>query len=197
MFVPNLLARPNASRTEVKDLYARESKLPFAVYVYAASVLARVVVATRTGDGMTRDEAESMLRALAGDGTAARFFGGGDVAGLMLGAAELFFEYDAERGALACGALVYRFRSEPRPGVLEAFFEEAGGACAATGGALVYREETRALLLSRTYFEAAPAEEFAREMKRLAAASLGWGAEVLERVATRHERGAGDKRRDA
>lgn len=125
-----------------------------------------------------------MLHSLAGAEAGERLLGGGGVAGLMLGQAELFFRYDATRGALACGALVYRFRSAPRQGVLEAFFEEASGAA---GGTLVYHEETRALLLSRTYFEPTPGEEFARDMKRLAAASLGWGAEMLERVASRHE----------
>ncbi|HEV2861536.1 MAG TPA: hypothetical protein VGX48_11050 [Pyrinomonadaceae bacterium] len=168
-------------------MYTRESKLPFAVYAYAASVLARGGgAAGRGGGGMTRDEAEAMLRALVGNVACELPLRGGGVAGVMLGTAELFFEYDAGRGALACGALVYRFRREPRPGVLEAFFEEGRGAGA---GCLVYREETRSLLLTRTYFEAAPGEEFEREMKRLAAASLGWGAEVLERVASRHERG--------
>ena len=121
-----------------------------------------------------------MLRALAGADARAPRFGEGDVTGLMLGPAALYFEYDAGRGALTCGALVYRFRSEPRPGVLEDFLEENRGA---GGGALVYREETRSLLLSRGYFEAAGGAEFEREMKRLAAASLGWGSEVLERVA--------------
>ncbi len=166
-------------------MYTRESKMPFAVYAYATSVLAR----GRRGR-VTRDEAETMLRSLAGAKGGASFFGGGGVAALMLGAAELFFEYDAARGSLSCGALVYRFRRAPRAGVLQTFFEEAGAA-GAGGGALVYREETRSLLLSRTYFEATGGREFAREMKRLAAASLGWGAELLERVATRHERGAG------
>ncbi|HLM55231.1 MAG TPA: hypothetical protein VK422_03830 [Pyrinomonadaceae bacterium] len=168
-------------------MYTRESKLPFAVYAYAASVLARGVAAGRAGGGMTRDEAETMLRALVGDEAGAPLLGGGGVAGVMLGAAALFFEYDAGRGALWCGALVYRFRNRPRPGVLEAFFEEGRGA---GSGCLVYREETRSLLLGRTYFEVMPGEEFAGEMKRLAAASLGWGAEVLERVASRHERDA-------
>ena len=176
-------------------MYARESKLPFAVYAYATSVLARVRAAARGGGRMTRGEAESMLRALAGGGPGGPLLGGGGAAGLMLGAAELFFEYDAGRGVLDCGALVYRFRAEPRPGVLESFFEEAGGE-GAGGGALVYREETRSLLLGRAYFEAVSGEEFAREMKRLAAASLGWGAELLERVASRHEQGAEDEGRD-
>ena len=129
-----------------------------------------------------------MLRALVGAGSVAPRFGEGDVTGMMLGPAALYFEYDAGRGALSCGALVYRFRHAPRPGVLEDFLEETRGA---GGGALVYREETRALLLSRTYFEATPAEEFSENMKRLAAASLGWGAELLERIASRHERGEG------
>jgi hypothetical protein len=143
---------------------------------------------------MTRQEAETMLRALVGADARAPRFGEGDVAGVMLGPAALYFEYDAGRGALTCGALVYRFRSAPRPGLLEDFLEENRGS---GGGALVYREETRALLLSRTYTEGVSGEEFAREMKRLAAASLGWGGELLERVASRHEqgRGSGAKRR--
>ena len=140
---------------------------------------------------MTREEAEKLLRALLGAGAAAPHFGEGDVTGLMLGPAALYFEYDRARGALTCGALVYRFRSAPRPGVLEDFLKENGGA---GGGELVYREETRALLLSRTYPAAIHAEVFAEDMKRLAAASLGWGAEVLERVASRHELGEGVKR---
>ncbi|MET0646045.1 MAG: hypothetical protein ABW208_05440 [Pyrinomonadaceae bacterium] len=140
---------------------------------------------------MTRWEAEAMLRALVADERDAPRFGEGDVAGVMLGPAALYFEYDAGRGALTCGALVYRFRSRPRPGVLEDFLKENGGA---GGGVLVYREETRALLLSRTYFEAVPGEEFALDMKVLAAASLGWGAELLERVASLHEQGAGTGR---
>lgn len=170
-------------------MYTRESRLPFAVYAYASSVLARGVdAARRRGGFMTREEAESLLRALAGTESGAPRFGEGDVTGVMLGLAALYFEYDAGRGTLSCGALVYRFRNAPRPGVLEDFLKETRGA---GGGALIYREETCALLLSRTYSEAPPIEEFAGDMKRLAAASLGWGAELLERVASRHERGEG------
>ena len=193
IIVPDLLARPNSPRTEV-DLYTRESKLPFAVYAYAASVLARGGGAANRGDGMTREEAEKMMGALVGADSVAPHFGEGDVAGVMLGPAALYFEYDAGRGTLSCGALVYRFRDAPRPEVLEDFLKETRGA---GGGALVYREETRALLLSRTYSGAVPPEEFAEDMKRLAAASLGWGSELLDRVASRHERGARDEARKA
>lgn len=128
-----------------------------------------------------------MLRALVGAESAAPHFGEGDVTGVMLGPAALYFEYDDARQTLSCGALVYRFRSAPRPGVLEDFLQETRGA---GGGSLVYREETRALLLSRNYTEPAPVEDFVLDMKRLAAASLGWASELLERVASRHEQGA-------
>ena len=142
---------------------------------------------------MTREEAERLVRALLdahGARGAAPVFGTAGVAGVMLGAAELFFEYEPGAQALACGALVYRFRDEPRPGVLESFFEaekeERGArADAGGGGALAYRKETRALLLGRTYTAAVPVEEFVRDMKRLAEASLRWAEEVAERVASR------------
>lgn len=170
-------------------MYRRESRLPFAVYAYAASVLARGGAgARREGGGMTKGEAEAMLGALVGAGARAPRFGAGDVTGVMLGPAALYFEYEAGRGALSCGALVYRFRTAPRPGVLEDFLEANSGA---GGGTLVYREETRALLLSRTYTEPLDGEEFALDMKTLAAASVGWGAELLERVASRHEQDEG------
>lgn len=171
-------------------MYTRESRLSFAVYAYASSVLARCRGAAYRGEVMTREEAEEMLRALVGADAHTPRFGDGGVTGLMLGPAALYFEYDDARRALTCGALVYRFRNAPRPGVLEDFLEENPGA---GGGSLVYREETRALLLSRTYAEPVSDEVFAEDMKSLAAASLGWGAEVLERVASRHERRVGVK----
>ncbi|HEX8189130.1 MAG TPA: hypothetical protein VF586_12315, partial [Pyrinomonadaceae bacterium] len=71
-------------------MYTRESGIPFAVYAYASSVLAR-----GRGGFMTRQEAESMLRALVGADAGAPHFGEGDVTGVMLGPAALYFEYDA------------------------------------------------------------------------------------------------------
>ncbi|HWS86714.1 MAG TPA: hypothetical protein VN282_07105 [Pyrinomonadaceae bacterium] len=168
-------------------MYSRDSGLPFALYAYAGGVLARA--AARRATKMTRDDAEHLLRSLADAHgvSVGRLFDGKDVAGVMLGGAELFFHYDGARRSLWCGALVYRFRSEPRPGLLEAFFEEEGEGAAApdSGGALEYREATRSLLLARTY-EAAPApEEFVEDVTRLAAASLAWARDAAPRVASR------------
>ena len=134
-------------------MYSRDSGLPFALYAYAGGVLARAAARRKTK--MTRDDAERLLRSLADSHgvSVGRLFDGRDVAGLMLGGAELFFRYDEGRQTLWCGALVYRFRSEPRPGLLKAFFEEEeeGVDVPDSGGALEYLEATRSLLLARTY----------------------------------------------
>lgn len=166
-------------------MYSRDTGMSLALYAYACGVLARAA-----GRGvMTREEAARLVSSLLGAhgvGGGARLFEGRRVVGVMLGAAELFFEYEPEGGALACAALVYRFHDEPRAGLLEAFFaEEEQGAADAGGGALEYRPEARSLLLARSYSAAVPGEEFAQDMRRLAAASLEWGGEVLERVAAR------------
>ena len=158
--------------------------MSLALYAYACSALA--AAGRRV---MTREEASHLVSSLLdahGVTGGARLFDRQRVVGLMFGAAELFFEYDSEGGSLACAALVYRFHDEPRPGVLEEFFaEEERGQTDAGGGALAYRPETRSLLLVRTYSAPVPGEEFARDIRQLAAASLNWGGEVLERVAAR------------
>ena len=141
---------------------------------------------------MTRGEAERLLRSLADayGVSAGRLLDGKDVVGVMLGGAELFFQYDEGRRALWCGALVYRFRAEPKPGVLEAFFEEEKEVVDVPdsgGGALEYREATRSLLLARTYESAPDAEEFVEDMKSLAESSLAWARDAVPRVASRRK----------
>jgi hypothetical protein len=174
-------------RRRFSNLYSRASGMPFAVYAYAASMLSRPHTTTAAQNfSMTRDEAAEMVGTLLdayGAGGGAEVFRGGDVAGVMLGRAEVFFEY-YEGASLYCAALIYRFRREPRPGRLQRFFQyEAGGAADSSGGSLEYREETRSLLLGRFYLEPVSAEVFAADVKRLAEASLFWADEVLERVA--------------
>jgi hypothetical protein len=167
-------------------MYSRDSGIPFALYAYAGGVLARAVYGRETN--MTRVEAERLLRSLtdAYGVSVGRLFDGKDVAGLMLGEAELFFQYDERRRALWCGALVYRFRAEPKPGVLEAFFEEEEMSNTnAAAGALEYREETRSLLLAKTYESAPEPEEFVEDVRSLAESSLVWARDAVPRVASR------------
>ena len=168
-------------------MYTRDPGITFALYAYAGGVLARAARGRETN--MTRAEAERLLRSLtdAHGVSAGRLFDGKDVAGLMLGEAELYFQYDEGRRALWCGALVYRFRAEPKPGVLEAFFEEERDVDGTDsgGGALEYRGDTRSLLLARTYESAPEPEEFVEDVKSLAEASLVWARDAVPRVASR------------
>lgn len=167
-------------------MYSRDSGIPFALYAYAEAALARLTVPCEIK--MTRDDAERLLRSLfdAYGLSAGRVFDGKDVAGVMLGEAELFFHYEPERRSLWCGALVYRFRAAPRPGLLEAFFdeEESLNAPGDGDGTLEYREETRSLLLARTYETPPASDEFADDVRRLASASLVWARETVSRIAS-------------
>lgn len=168
-------------------MYTRDSGISFALYAYAGGVLARAARGREMN--MTRGDAERLLRSLADAHgvSVGRLFDGRDVVGLMLGGAELFFQYDEGRSALWCGALVYRFRAEPKPGVLEAFFEEEEDVDApdSGGGALEYRGDTRSLLLARTYDSTPEPEEFVGDVKQLAESSLAWARDAVPRVASR------------
>lgn len=169
-------------------MYSRDSGIPFALYAYAGGVLARAARGREMN--MTRGEAERLLRSLtdAHGVSVGRLFDGRDVVGVMLGEAELFFRYDEVLRALWCGALVYRFRAEPKPGVLEAFFEEENEGVDVPdsgGGALEYRGDTRSLLLAKTYESAPAPEEFVEDVRVLAEASLVWARDAVPRVASR------------
>ena len=101
------------------------------------------------------------------------------------GGAQVYFEYHEARGVLECSALVYRFNEPPRPGVIEGFEAEAREGTDTGGGSVDYERENRGLFLSREYAVMPEGAAFTRDMKRLAKASLVWGDEVLDRVASR------------
>ena len=98
-----------------------------------------------------------------------------------VGEAFVGFEYDAADGLLACQALVYRFRSEPRDEILDAAFAE--GDDATGGGRVVFDSATRALYLQRDFAEKMPDEEFYAAVNRLALASLEWSSRRLGALA--------------
>jgi hypothetical protein len=135
---------------------------------------------------MTRDEAQRLVQSFMrsqgeslSPGLNPQGFGGAAV-----GDAQLYFEF-AESGELKCSALIYRFRDAPRPGVLDGFHDEQKAGTDAGGGVVDFEQESKSLFLSRTY-TAAPAEKaFTDDMARLMKASLDWGGDVFERVASR------------
>jgi hypothetical protein len=105
--------------------------------------------------------------------------------GSMIGEAQLYFEHHADAQALECSALVYRFREDPKPGVVDGFKQEAREGTDTGGGTVEYEEESKSLFLSRTYTVLPAGTDFSRDMDRLMKASLPWGREVLDRVASR------------
>jgi hypothetical protein len=109
-----------------------------------------------------------------------------NLGGASLGDYQVYFEYQPANQSLKCSALVYRFRNEPKPGVIEGFEAEAQEKTADTGGGVLeYERANRGLFLTRSYGDAVSNEEFAGDLKRLMKASLVYGNQVLERVASK------------
>ncbi len=136
---------------------------------------------------MTRDEAQrvvqSYVRSLGlalSPGINMQGFGG-----IMAGQAQLYFEHAADSGELKCSALIYRFRDAPRPGVLDGFRDEQKAGTDTGGGDVDFEPESKSLFLSRWYTQVPADKAFQDDMSRLMEASLEWGGDIFERVASR------------
>lgn len=140
------------------------------------------------GEPMTFDAAKELVQwfvksqgAVLSPGLNERGFGG-----IATGEAQLYFEFHPDTQALECSALVYRFHEPPKPGVLDGFRQEERDGTDTGGGTVDYEPENRGLFLSKTYtLKVPPGGDFSRDMKRLMKASVTWGDEVLDRVASR------------
>ena len=139
------------------------------------------------GGALTREVAQEFVRwysrsqgAVLSPGLNPQGFGG-----VGLGGAQLYFEYHEDSRSLECSALVYSFHEPPKPGVLEGFQAEEREGTDTGGGSVDYERENRGLFLSRVYTQVPEGKDFTRDMKRLTQASLVWGREVLNRVASR------------
>ncbi len=151
------------------------------------SWVAGLAPASAAGAPMTREGAQRLVQsfvraqgAFQSPGLNAEGFGG-----LSAGGAQLYFEWHEDTQALECSALVYKFHEPPKPGVIEGFQAEEREGTDAGGGTVDYEPENRGLYLSRTYTQVPDERAFAKDMKRLMKASLLWGREVLDRVASR------------
>jgi len=105
--------------------------------------------------------------------------------GVAVDGAQLYFEWHDKEQALECSALIYKFRDAPKPGIVEGFQQEQKAGTDTGGGTVDYEPENKSLFLSRMYTQAPPQTSFIEDMKRLMKASLVWGDEVLDRVASR------------
>jgi hypothetical protein len=136
---------------------------------------------------MTRDEAQRVVQSYVrsqglplSPGLNMQGFGG-----VMVGQAQLYFEHAADAGELKCSALIYRFRDAPRPGVLDGFRDEQKAGTDTGGGDVDFEPESKSLFLSRRYASVPADNAFLDDMNRLMEASLEWGGDVFERVASR------------
>lgn len=136
---------------------------------------------------LTRESARRLVQGFLGEegtppsaGINEKGFGG-----ISTGGASLYFEWHEESHTLECSALVYRFREPPKPGVIDGFHAEEREGTDAGGGSVDYEPENRGLFLSRNYTHMPSERGFAKDMRRLMKASVKWGDEVLDRVASR------------
>ena len=134
---------------------------------------------------MNRDDAVRMIRGFfKSHGLDTPGLNESNLGGASIGDYQVYFEYEPANRTLKCSALVYRFRHEPKPGVIEGFEAEGEEKTADTGGGILeYQPASKGLFLTRSYTDAVSDEEFAEDLKRLLKASLVYGNQVLDRVA--------------
>jgi hypothetical protein len=103
-----------------------------------------------------------------------------------VGEAFVQFEYVEAEQAMAVLAVIYRFRTEPRPGVVKAVL--AAATEANTGGGRLVLEGGRALVLRRGFTDSVPDRRFADDVEGLAGASLLWVHDLFARAAEQANR---------
>jgi hypothetical protein len=101
------------------------------------------------------------------------------------GAQPVVFEYSADHQVLNVLALCYRFRKPPRPGLLEAYHEEAKLGTDTGGGIVDFRSESGGLFLSRSYTQDIEPARFVKDIDRLMRAATYWAEDVLPAVASK------------
>jgi hypothetical protein len=135
---------------------------------------------------LTRDEAIRMIQAyFKSNGLDSPGLNENNLGGAIAGDYQIYFEYQPAKRSLKCSALVYRFRDEPKPGVIEALKAEEAKLWITGNGVLKYDRANKALFLTRIYTEGVSDEEFAQDLQLLMSASEVYGNEVLERVAAK------------
>jgi hypothetical protein len=132
---------------------------------------------------MTREEANRMIQGFfRAQGVESPGLNDNNLGAAAVGDSQIYFEYQPHEPSLKCSALIYKFQTEPRPGVIEGFQAEE----ADTGGGTVdYEPENKGLYLSRSYTDTVTDAQFTADLDHLMKASKVYGGEVLERVASK------------
>lgn len=134
---------------------------------------------------MTRAQAQGLLqrwlkrRGLESAGLNEKGFGGVSIAEV-----DLYFEHREDAGTLKCMALVYRFRGQPKPQVVESFRQlEKAKALETGGGKVDFQPESRGIYLSRSYADPVADAQLDEDLQRLGEASITWRDRGVKKVA--------------
>lgn len=132
---------------------------------------------------MTREEAKQQLEAFFRKlGITASFFDDKNFAKASIGEAILGFEFLETEAVLKAQALIYRFRNNPNPVLIEALIAEQTNSDTG-GGNVSFETEDLSLFLERIFDEKLPDEEFYKQVNQLAQASLIWSSQILPQIA--------------
>lgn len=132
---------------------------------------------------MTREEAKQQLEAFFRKlGITASFFEDKNFAKATVGEALIGFEFIETEDVLTAQALIYRFRNNPNPVLIEALIAEQNNSDA--GGASVrFENDDLSLFLEKIFDEKISNEEFYEQVNKMARASLVWSSEILPQIA--------------
>lgn len=132
---------------------------------------------------MTREEAQQQLEAFFRTlGIKASFFDDKNFVKATVGEAVIGFEFLEAEGVLKAQALIYRFRNNPNPILIEALITEQQNSDTG-GGNVHFNDEDLSLFLEKTFTEKLPDEEFYKQVNQLAQASLLWSSQILPQIA--------------
>lgn len=132
---------------------------------------------------MTREEAKQQLEAFFRKlGLSTSVLNETNFVKATVGEAVIGFEYAETEGVLISKALIYRFRNNPNPLLIEALVAEQKNSD--TGGGFVhFATDDLSLSLEKTFVEKLSDEDFYEQINHLAKASLVWSSEILPQIA--------------
>jgi hypothetical protein len=130
---------------------------------------------------MTRGEANALVQAgFRALGAAGGVLNPAGLASVLVGTTPIVFEYLEHSQALRFSALIYRFEAPAKAEVLAALRAHAAARGNDGGAELVYRHESRALMLERACLEGTDGRSIASEARALVRAALRWALDGIE-----------------
>lgn len=132
---------------------------------------------------MTREEAKQQLEAFFRKlGITASVLNETNFVKATIGEAVVGFEFSQAEGVLISKALIYRFRNNPNPQLIEALIAEQNNSDTG-GGNVRFAADDLSLSLEKIFSEKLADEEFYKQVNQMAQASLIWSNQILPQIA--------------